>query len=75
MNIRPVVIDTNCDSHFDALKHTPFPIVSVMTMDEFMKRNLLWPRIARIQRIILWIAKIREKAKKYEKDIAGAISR
>ena len=28
------------DSHFDALKHTPFPIVSVMTMDEFMKRNL-----------------------------------
>ena len=29
------------DSHFDALKHTPFPIVSVMTMDEFMKRNLL----------------------------------
>ncbi len=29
------------DSHFDALKHTPFPVVSVMTMDEFMKRNLL----------------------------------
>ena len=28
------------DSHFDALKHTPFPVVSVMTMDEFMKRNL-----------------------------------
>ena len=28
------------DSHFDALKPTPFPIVSVMTMDEFMKRNL-----------------------------------
>lgn len=29
------------DSHFDVLKHTPFPYINVMTMDDFIRNHNL----------------------------------